>query len=793
VGKRRIFGRALFPTAIACLAIASPARSQSADVTVHIPSEPLADALIDFAVQAKVSISDTGIDFQGAVSRPVDGTYSRFDALKRLLAFSGFDFRFVDAASVEIRMAAHPGVALPVAAPDIESVIVTATKREERAQDLPYSLAVVSGEHLESFGVGATHELTSQFAGLTATNLGPGEDKLFVRGLTDSVLPGLSESVVGVYLDESRIVDDAPDPNLQMVDMEQVEILRGPQGPLYGAGSLAGLLHIVTRKPVNDSLDASVEATTSATEDGGLSTDFAGMLNVPIVPDRLAARLVAYTDEDAGYVDNVRLHTSDTNRTSIDGGRLAVGLVLDATWTVLANLTLQDTRSRDSQYYIEDLGAYERDNYLPEPHADRFLEGGVTANAAWGWADLVSNTSYVDRSYKTQFDASDAWPTLTGFPIGPSPFNFRRVIDSYTHETRLVSAEGRAWQWLAGVFLDHRDEDFASGLSGPGAGLSNVLARAETREDRLNEAALFGEASYALAPGFTFTAGARAFTAAHAVGASSLGLLVGAPEPASGRNSQSGVAPKFVLKYEPDSDTTLYAQFSEGYRLGGINVDSPAGATEESGSAFKSDNLRNYEIGAKLNLFDGRLTANAAAYFEDWSDVQADEIAPDGAFYIVNAGKVSDPGFEIDFGTEPLENLELQGNFFWNDASLAQSSPLIDAAESGLPGAPSVSAALSAAHSFALTSDIKVFARMSDAYVGSSHLGFSQASPGMGNYNVASVRMGMSRGAWQMTLFVDNLTDDRGNTFAFGNPFSSEKQITPPRPRTVGVSLSWTL
>jgi iron complex outermembrane receptor protein len=317
------------------------------------------------------------------------------------------------------------------------------------------------------------------------------------------------------------------------------------------------------------------------------------------------------------------------------------------------------------------------------------------------------------------------------------------------------------------------------------------VARMETREDRLDEAALFGEASYVFAPGLSFTAGARAFTATHAVSAASRGLIVGAPTTFNGSNRQTGVAPKLVLKYEPSPEATFYAQFSEGYRLGGINVDGPAGATGEKESTFDSDNLRNYEIGGKLSLFDGRLTANAAAYFEDWTNVQTDEIAPNGAFYVLNAGTVHDPGFELDFGLEPLQYLSLQGNFFWNNASLARDSALPISGDNGLPGAPSASAALSAEYRIVLDAQTTAFVRLSDAYVGSSHLGFSEATPSMGNYSLASIRAGVARGPWQITLFVDNLTADQGNTFAFGNPFNPEKQITPPQPRTLGLSVSW--
>jgi outer membrane receptor protein involved in Fe transport len=771
---------------LSCAALA-----QTAQVSFHIQAEPLRDALIDFAVQAKLSINVSDIDFHGAMSRPLDGTYSPADGLKHLLAGSELDFTFTDSSTVQIRARQASIDSTGPAAPDVERVVVTATKRQEMAQDVPNSIAVVTGRRLESYGIASSEDLTSQVAGLTATNLGPGEDKLFVRGLTDSVLPGLSESIVGVYLDDARIVDDSADPDLKLIDIDRVEVLRGPQGTLYGAGSLSGLVRIVTNKPDFDAFDMSAASTVSVTEDGGLSGEYQGVVNAPLIDDTLAMRVVGYGGRDAGYVDNARLRAADTNKTDVDGGRLSVGVNAGPAWTLLANVALQDTRAGDSQYFIQNLGAYNRDNLLSEPHSDLFLESGVTATGALGWAQLDSSTSFVDRSYRTQFDASDSWTSLTGFPAGPSPFDFHRANGAFTHETRLASQNGSSWQWLLGVFLDHRDEDFGSDLWGPDLAGANVVARVETREDRLNQAAVFGEATYEFAPGFTFTAGARAFTAEHRVSAASSGLIVGAPVRFEGSTSQSGAAPKFALKYEPDPDTTFYAQYSEGYRLGGINVDGPAGATGENEANFDPDILRNYEVGTKLALFGGMAFANADIYYADWSNVQSDEIAPDGAFYIVNAGRVRDPGFEFDFGASPLDGLDFEGNVFWNNASLSRGSALVNGNENGLPGAPSASAAISAEYRFMLDSGYAAFIRMTNAYVGSSHLGFSETTPGMGNYDVATFRTGVSRDSWELTLFADNLLNNRGNTFAFGNPFILQKQITPPRPLTVGLTVSW--
>jgi outer membrane receptor protein involved in Fe transport len=772
---------------------AAAAEAQSEYVRIDIPSKPLADAVTDFAIQAKLSIGEVGIDFGSARSTPVNGTYQKQDALKRMLSGTGFDFEFADSNTIRIRAASPAGKRATARETAIESVLVTATKREEISRDIPYSIAVTSGQQLEDFGVSASHELTTQVAGLTTTNLGSGEDKLFVRGLTDSVLPGLSESVVGVYLDESRIVDDAPDPNLRLIDIDRVEVLRGPQGSLYGAGSLSGLVRIVTNKPEFDEFRVMAQTSVSSTENGGISTSIDGMINVPLVSDALALRLVGYDDEQAGYIDELRLHLSNTNRTKTEGGRAQLAWQANSDWTVFANFMQQDTKADDSQYYLKNVGYLERNNYLLEPHSDEFKQVGITANGTLSWANVVSNTSYVSRHVQDRFDASFAWPQLTGFPQGPSPFDFARKIQSLTHETRISSPEGGRWKWLFGLSLAHREEDFLSSLSGPDASGVPVVGRAEVREDRLNEAAIFGEVTFDFTPEWSLTAGARAFGSSHNVTATGSGILFTSASPFAGSVSQSGLAPKLVLGYRPSEDTMFYAQASEGYRLGGINVDGPVGATGESENTFDSDELKDFELGSKLDFLDKHLVVDAAAYYVIWNNVQTDQIGSSGAFYVLNAGTVRDAGLEMDAAWQPIENLTLHGNFFWNNATLGNINPLLASGEGVLPGAPDISAEISARYDFPVTRTVDGFASVEYSYVGVSHLGFGENSQVMGGYRLANLRIGVEKSSWQLGLFVDNLTNDHGNTFAFGNPFDLNRgpQVTPPRPRSIGVSLIW--
>jgi len=780
-----------FVAAIVMTGIGRQASADDVGRVFHIPSKPMADALVDFAMQAELSISDSGINFRGAASNPIDGRFTSEAALQRLLGGSGFGFHFVDGQSVQITVPDRT-LAPPSENATVERVVVTASKIREVAEPAPRSVAIASGARMQLVNAKTTQDLTLEVAGLTATNLGPGEDKLFVRGLTDSVLPGLSQSVVSLYLDDSPIASDTPDPNLRLIDVERVEVLRGPQGSLYGAGALTGLVRIVTREPLFDRVELITGGDASLTFGGAPSASAQAILNMPLLDDQVALRLVGYADDLGGYVDELRLHRNNTNDTHMAGLRFAAAWQPINEWTVSAHFAYQRTRSGDSQYYDQDLGADKRDNYLSEPHSDDFLLASVGAQGSFGGLNLLSTSAFVHRKLAERFDATLAWPQLTGLPFGAAPFNYVRNVRAFTHETRLSSTQVGRWQWLAGVFLSHEDEDFSSRLIGPGPVHATINGRSELRDDRTNEAAAFGQVTYNLSDQFSISAGARAFDTSHNVSAESSGLLAGTPQ-FRGDNSQKGLAPYASIAYRPNYDTTFYVSYSEGYRLGGLNVDGPPGASGDAESSFDSDVLRNYEAGAKVRLFDERAVANTAVYFAEWRNVQTDQITQDGAFYILNAGDVHDLGLEAEGRAELLPNLSLKGNVFWSNSGLSNTNPLLVTTEGNLPGAPAVTFGISARYDRQLATGLNGFAEFAYNYVGSSHLGFSDKTPPMGNYQLTNVRFGLGQGHWQAVLFAENLTNDRGNTFAFGNPFSLpfEPQITPPRPRTIGISFTW--
>ncbi len=789
---------------IACAISSPPVLAAPGDTAFHIQAKPLADALVDFALQAKLSVGYAGVYFGDAAANPVDGELPPEEALRRLLAGTGYESIAIDADTVRIRQVASEENGSENR-PSIEEIVVTATRRAEIAQSLPYSIAVVSGRDADEFGSRVATDLTAQVAALSATDLGSGQNKLAIRGLSDGFIAGRSQSLVGLYLDESRLTDDAPDPNLRLVDINRIEIVRGPQGTLYGAGSLGGLVRIITNKPLLDRFGANATVSAADTEDGAPSSGVDTMLNLPLVHGVLGLRAVGYFQRDGGYIDEKRLGIPDANQDDTKGGRLSLLLQASDAWSVTAGLTDQLIQAADSNYYQGGLPYLQRQNYELEPRRDQFLQTNLTVEGALDWATVTNTTAFTKRDISGQYDASLGWPLLTGFPVGPAKSDYGRRIESITEEARLVTNGDGRFNWTLGGFLSHRDESFKSLLTGPDAIPIPVIARARRRDDYANEAALFGEGTYKLTDTVSLTAGARVFYASlNAAGRIDQPAL-GETTLAQGSNHTTGFIPKVVLSYRPGDRLTLYADAAEGFRLGGVNIESPLGALNvndgvpltSKASAFASDRLWTYELGVKTNFFNGRLVTNAAGYFTVWDFIQSDQIQRTGSLFTTNAGNTHAPGFEIDLSFLATRNLRIRANAFWTQAETIDSNPILVASQSigHLPAAPSNNFGVSARYGFSLDDAWNGFAILQYSHVGQETLGFDvNNSPKISGYSDVDARVGILWGNWQAVLYVKNLLDERANVFAYGNPFSYGliSQVTPLRPRTAGIDLTWT-
>ncbi|MBS0333533.1 MAG: TonB-dependent receptor, partial [Proteobacteria bacterium] len=616
-------------------------------------------------------------------------------------------------------------------------------------------------------------------------------NKIFVRGLSDGSFTGKTQSTVGLYLDDVPITYNAPDPDLRLADVDQVEVLRGPQGTLYGSGSMGGIVRVVTAKPDVEAFYGQVSAEAMSTQRGGPSSGVDATVNLPLAGARAALRAVAYSDERGGYIDNPVLGLRDVNYSRRSGGRIAGLAELPAGWRVEAGFAHQSIDTADSQYAQGD-GSLTRDAAVREPHDNNFTEAGVTISHAGGISDLKLTSAIIDHRLDTRYDATGAFRTAGGSRFGQA-FDENKHIKLWQTEALVTSNAPGPLRWLAGTFVSYSreiDEALLTDVVPPAP--PRMIYR---RHDQLSEAAVYGDVAYDMTSRISLTVGARAFATRVDTRAGDFQIADGPLAPFSAHLTDQGIAPKVRVSYAATSDLVIYAEVQEGYRAGGFNIPATAaGPTLETAPArFRPDHLWNYEIGAGLPLFDRTLILRGAVFHADWRGLQTDQRLASGLPITVNIGDGSNTGIEGEAVWRPNRRLQVRANLLLEDPSITRASDVFPARRDiGLPGVPYDMGAADVRYAWKIGAlDAEASAQF--AYVGRSYLTFDGGVGNvMGGYGSGRIGAALSGRSWRADLFVDNVADTRGNTFAFGNPFSRARaiQATPLRPRTVGMGVS---
>ena len=808
--------------ALACLA----GRAEAADprLRVSIPPRSYADALIDLGLQANISILGTSSCGQGGRTE-LTGRHTLDEALSRLLSGAPCRYRIVDARTVRILPAPPSSVPAPPREAQrppslVAEVVVTATKRPVSLDRLPAGVSAISGEQIEMTGAVDVGRTVGQLAGVLSTNLGPGRDKLLIRGLSDGAFTGRTRSTVGTYLDDAPINYNAPDPDLRLVDIDRVEVIRGPQGALYGSGAIAGIYRIVTRKPDLNRLNAGVTAGLAATSGGDNSYELDGYANLPIVQDRLAVRLLAYEDVQGGYLDDVNLRIANVDKTRRSGARVAVRAQVAANWRLDVVSAIQKLRSNDSQYITreivsaeagsrpsirsEDLttapGANdERRSQVREAHKNDFSHVSGVLQGDLGWASLSTSLSYVHHVFSSQYDASSVRETFNAAITDLGVYYEAARTDMLVQDLVLRSSGQGRLDWLLGIYAARTVERAPSSIGILSAGPVAMTAYSESRKDRRREYALYGEASYDFGGGWSATLGGRVFE--NRVHTTAVIDVVAPFQPRAFDRSRTfqGFSPKISLQKEFADGDLAYALITEGYRPGGFNS-SGYFPIRASRTTFAPDRLRNYEVGAKIRRLDGRLAVRGAAYYNDWVRIQTDQYRASGLAYTANVADARIYGLEAEASYDWPFGLSLQVNGLISSSSIRHPNPdfatqnpdFVDIAEE-LPGVPRTSGGVVAVYERAIGENLRLRLIGEASYVGRSSLSFDAGiAPRMGDYLRARLAAEVSGDAWRVTAYVANPLNDDGDTFAYGNPFSfgRVRQVTPQRPRTVGLRLT---
>jgi iron complex outermembrane recepter protein len=783
-------------------AVATPALASEPVVDFRIRAPTLRGELIQLATQAKVSLSLNKTAHCSGAGPPLSGRFTVEAALDRLLEKSGWTWRRLSPSAFEVACGkaaqSRTDVAQPSApsasAPAVElaPLVAVATRRPAPADRLAYSVSAIDAPTLLRQGVHDLSDLAQLTPGMTVTNLGTGRDKIMLRGLSDGPLTGRAQSMVGLYLDDVRLTYNAPDPDLRLVDMESVEVLRGPQGASYGSGSLGGVIHVVTAQPDPSRLSGWIAATAGSTEAVADSHAVDAMLNAPLPGGRAALRLVVYDDLSGGYIKDSALHLDDANRSDRTGARLAFKTSLGSDWDLTAGLVDQSINSKDTQYALADAAPYTRANRLREPHDNDFNEAHLRLHGVVDGVEAKWSTAYILHSLYSRYDATNAPPVPV--PPGPAAFDDHNRIATLLNEATVASTSAAKTQWLLGAFAARSFQQTASDLTVLNA--PPVLALAEHRKDRLDEAAVFGEIVIPVAPSLDATLGGRVFTSDSKVSSTDVAPLAGAASTYTGGVSESGFAPKVVLAYHPSSLWLVYAQAAEGYRPGGINTLGPPGQVfgETSGlqpyRMYGGDKLWSLEAGGKLTLLSDALRLRGDFFQAFWTNIQSDLLLPSGLPFTANIGDGSDRGVEFE-GAYRLGGLSLDGQFVLDNPELDRVNPGFPSRpDSGLAAVPDMSGGGSVRYVWPLPDDRSLELDGRWAYVGGSRLVLDAfTAPKMGDYWTGRLAASLLAAPWRWTLAIDNPADSRGNTFAYGNPFNvrSAPEVTPLRPRTVSL------
>lgn len=700
--------------------------------------------------------------------------------------------------------------------PLLEEIIVTATRREVDVRSVPLSVHVITEEALARLGAASFADYAPTVPGLSFTDGGTGGEKQTIRGISTNTWFDLN-AATAIYLDEVPMTNAGgpigppfnPDPML--VDVKRIEILRGPQGTLFGASAMGGAIRVITNEPNMSATETIVDATVTSTKDGEVGYGLHGIFNLPLNDGRAGIRAVGYHRDLGGYVDNVTTSQSNVNNKEISGGRFTGTFLLSDNARLTGRISYQDRQS-DGFEHEESADGPRKQSRLAEPVEDEWSNFNLVLEVDLGWSSLTSSTSYLDRTVDVQADLS---PLLNLFFGVSNPLWVvnEEEVSEFVQEVRLVSSGDSRFDWLVGIFYQDQDQDISQDFPSPGFdvltdGLAAMFGPPDTLfVDRSNytleQIALFGDLSYPLTDRLEFSVGARWFEIDRDFNSNKAGLLfVMGQVLDSGSTSESDVTPKFSLNYAANENLTFYGTAAKGFRPGGVNP--PEGSTEpecvaelaalglsEFPSGYDSDSLWSYELGAKARWLGGRVQLNAAAYHIDWSDMQTSKLLNCGVGLIENAGAVDSDGIELELVSRLVDNFEFIMGASYNDAELREDVPNLGGRSGDrVPGVPELTAHLGATYYFSAFGGREAFVDGDYHYVGESYNNFDQSiSLELPSYNISNIRIGLNTQQWSTALFINNVFDERGILFAEDNILG--RWVTATRPRTVGLSTTW--
>ncbi|AHE55410.1 hypothetical protein NX02_18705 [Sphingomonas sanxanigenens DSM 19645 = NX02] len=761
------------------------------------------------------------------------------------------------AASLIALATASPAMAqAPAGEPREGDIIVTAQKRQQTLQEIPQSISVVGGEQLDRQQAKGFVDYAALVPGLSLQQANPGETRIVLRGINT----GGASPTAAVYIDDTPYGPSTGQSNgatlagdIDTFDIERVEVLRGPQGTLYGANSLGGLVKFVTTEPKLGTVEGKVQAGAEITRGGGEGWNANGVINLPL-GDMLAVRVSGYYRKVGGFIDTVGIARKDANDYESYGGRASLLFAPTDAFSVRLTAIAQNIRSNSRASFDADpmtleplatdpntgastAGRMTRSEFYPEQNNVDYRLYNGTIGWDFGPATLTSVTSYGTLDQNEVYDASYQLPGIAdaiyggpGVPPLGTTFPAFAGQKKFTQELRLQSTDSDRFEWLIGgyytrekgqLFQRYLPFELGSGAAidpeltlpaGPGGAnvtFPNFLSA--DLSSRYREYAGFGSVTWYVSDRFDITAGGRYShnsQRTHQVLDGSLLFFSGStviPDIVMGDSSENVFTWSVAPRLELSDNAALYARVAKGYRPGGPNV-VPPGAGAGFPTQYAADTLVSYEAGIRAETPDNSFAIDASVYYLDWRDIQVlvvydTAIGPVGADG--NGDSATSKGAEVTATLRPVRGLSVVLAGAYNDAKLDEDLPEGNGGFEGdrLPYAPKWTVNLSADYEWALGGSATAFVGGSVRMLSDQVTDFDdnyQTTFGrrltIDSYAVADLRAGIQFDRYTLSVYARNLTDSRGLTSAagFGTRPGTAVLASPIRPRTLGFTLGAT-
>jgi iron complex outermembrane recepter protein len=692
----------------------------------------------------------------------------------------------------------------------IEEIVVTAQKVEQRLIDVPQSVSVVSADLLEQTHSERFDDFFTRVPSASINETQAGNTRLILRGLNT----GGVASTVATYVDETpfgSVTSQANGailtPDLDPEDIERIEVLRGPQGTLYGANSLGGLLKYVTVLPSTDGIHGSAEVSGEDVDHGSTGWSGRGALNVPL-GDTLAIRGSGFYRRDPGYIDDPRFG-SNINDGRTYGGRISALFIPTDALTLRGTVMLEDLFSNGTNQIDVDpvtlhptLGPLTQSRIVEQPNDVQYRIYNLTGTYNFGPVKLLSSTSVSTLGETAILDDSGVYTPALAAELGTIGYAQNQAVDTrtVTEEIRLSSAEPGFLDWTIGGFFNHEHSEINQVVNGvdysTGTPLTAFTDLATVQvPSRYSEYAEFASGTVHLSKMFDLTLGGRYSHNTQTAIETTAGPLAGGDSSFTARSSDGVFTYSVAPSFKPNDETTVYASVSRGYRPGGPNI-LPPGAPADVPTTFRSDTTTNYEVGIKSELLDRKLALELTAFDIDWHNIQLiaqiDDYGVD-----INGSSARSDGVEFSITGHPIGGLVLSANGAYIDARLTQDAPIVVGGLKGdqLPYTARFSSTLGAEYEQPLTNAVSGVAGLSWRYTGARQSAFDPVygQRELGSYSQLDAHAGVTFGQVRVDAFGRNLTDSRGilDVGGAGSADNGAVAAAVTRPRSFGLTLGY--